>query len=280
MTIAVHYFVVAPEKQETEAIVGFKNSKKGLYLFPRYEILVHGSDKETSVSKETYYSIEIGDNIEGYMRADRHFVTEDQIQMERLYFVPVLIFLDGFWFFYLLKMLSERKFVKQREKLAKLFKTIFKSGEIAILVSLLLAGLVMTILVVTNVYHKLDKSNLIEAEATVLAKDRSYTRSPRGSFSTYELLLLYSDREDRAQVTKKAVTRTTFKAYDSKDELTLFYRKNNVDDTFIQAESFNEVWPALVSLFTLIISLYFVSAYFILRAWHRERQMKKKNEEA
>jgi len=268
LTAGVHYFVTAPEKEEAEATVMIKSVKKGLYLsplIPRYEIMVEGSDKATKVSKDTFNALEIGDEIEGYMRADRHFVTEDQIKSENIYFIPLLIGIYVAWLIFILNALGLMKFIERREKLNNALKHIITGLQITVLAIWFLVGALVTCLIAINVFHKVNASNLIETEAIVLDKSKKTVGSSKGFYTTYELLLRYSDEEGMVHVTNKAVTGETYWAYDDADLLTLFYRKNNVEDTFVQARSFGEIWQVFVNLFTFVLGLYFLSVYFLIR---------------
>jgi|SRR5699024_9816206 len=272
LTSGLHYLITDLQgDKEVEAKVLLKNSKKGLYLYPRFEVLVEGSDNASMISKEKYESIKIGDKVSGYIRGEESFVTEDDIQFELMIGIPILISFYIILLLWITGMLNSTAFVKRREKLRRTIMFTFLGSVTAILTIYLIAGFIMTSLLATNVFNKLNKFNLTETEAIVLGGDWNRTRSHRGgSYTTYELFLLYSDEENELYVTKKAVTGPTYEAYDVDDEITLFYRNNNVNDTFVQAESFEEIWPAFVNMFTFFIGLYLVSVFFIIRHWRKK----------
>lgn len=148
------------------------------------------------------------------------------------------------------------------------------------LIIYLISGLIMISLVATNAFHKLNKMNVIETDAIVLGGDWESIRSSQGgSYTTHELLLLYSDDKSETYITKKAVTGPTYRAYSRGDTITLFYRNNNVYDTFVQAESMKEIFPAFINFFTFIIGAYLVSLYSFYRNWRKKRQNKHNQQE-
>src|SRR5699024_10332364 len=59
-----------------EETIENKYSKKGLYLYPRFEIMVTNSERPSTVTKEQYESMKIGDSISGYKKNDETFVTD------------------------------------------------------------------------------------------------------------------------------------------------------------------------------------------------------------
>src|SRR5690625_7751388 len=60
--------------EPAEETIEFKYSKKGLYLYPRFEVLVSNSERPSTVSKEQFESIHVGDKISGYMKNADTFV--------------------------------------------------------------------------------------------------------------------------------------------------------------------------------------------------------------
>src|SRR5699024_8713162 len=92
LTSGAHYIITdIPLEEAVEDVVVEKNSKKGLYLYPRFEIKVEGSETPSMVSKEQFESIEIGDKVSGYMRNEDTFLTDKNIQMELMIGIPILV---------------------------------------------------------------------------------------------------------------------------------------------------------------------------------------------
>lgn len=283
LTSGFHYLIVDTnnlKEEPVEDIVTVKYSKKGLYLYPRYEVQVEGSETPAMVSKEQFETINEGDTITGYMRNEDTLLTEGNIHNELMIGIPILVFLYFVLFMWIIGLLNSTNFVKKRNKLSHVMKKAFKTTVTGILTIYLVAGFIMTSLVAVNIFHKLNKLNLTETDAIVLGGDWDRIRSNRGgSYTTYELLLLYSNDEDQVYVTKKAVTGPTYDAYDQGETVPLFYRNNNEYDTFVKAESIEEVVFAFVNVFTLIIGGYLVSVFYLIRHWRKKRKNKHEQEE-
>src|SRR5699024_4699645 len=86
-------FYQSIKDKPAEETVEVKYSKKGLYLYPRFEIYVTDSDRPNAVSRERFESIQPGDTINGYMKDGDTFVTEKDIQFDKLLGTPILIIL-------------------------------------------------------------------------------------------------------------------------------------------------------------------------------------------
>lgn len=280
LTSGAHYIITdIPLEEAVEDVVVEKNSKKGLYLYPRFEIKVEGSETPSMVSKEQFESIEIGDKVSGYMRDEDTFLTDKNIQMELMIGIPILVLFYLILFFWTIGLLNSTTFVKRRKKLHKVMLIALKSSVRVMFIIYFISGLIMISLVATNAFHKLNKMNVTETDAIILGGDWETIRSNQGSYTNHELLLLYSDDKDETYITKKAVTGPTYRAYSKGDTITLFYRDNNVYDTFVQAESKKEIFPAFINFFTFIIGAYLVSLYSFYRKWRKDRQNKSDQQE-
>lgn len=276
ITIGFHYLVVAAiqlKEEPVEREVIAKHTKKGLYLYPRFEIYVEDTERSSMISKEQFESIRIGDQVSGYIRDQETLMTDKDIQVELMIGIPILVFLYIALIFFILAMLNGTAFVKRRKKLSKFIFIAIGTLIKIVLVLYLLAGLIVLSLVAVNVFHKLNKFNLTEVDALVLGGDWEHTRSHRGGgYTNYELFLLYTDNNDEEHITKKAVTGATYRDYDQGDSITIYYRNNNVYDTFVQAKSMKEVWPAFVNLLTIILGIYVASTIAIIRKWYKKRK--------
>ncbi|HLQ73482.1 MAG TPA: DUF3592 domain-containing protein [Bacillota bacterium] len=267
--------MVWPVQDEAESTVLLKSAKKGLYLpalIPRYEVVVVGSDTPTKVSKDMYDSIELGDEISGYISSKGHFETDYHIKIEKMYFIPLMIILDTVWFFVVLEWLQSTKFVKRRKVIKKVINNIFSRATIVLAIILILISVITTILIGTNLYHKFNASHLTEVEATVINKARESNLTVQHMFPTYELLLRYTNEEGEMYVSNKAVTWTTYKAYDNGDKLTMLYRENNHEDTFIKIKSINEIWPAFLNWPLIILAISNVGIFIYIRFWRQDKQ--------
>src|SRR5699024_12302645 len=64
LTFGFHYLVADTGQLKEEAVereVVAKYTKKGLYLYPRFEVYVEGYENSAMISKEEFESINIGD---------------------------------------------------------------------------------------------------------------------------------------------------------------------------------------------------------------------------
>lgn len=192
--------------------------------------------------------------------------------MELMIGLPILVVIYAVLIVWMLAMLYSTTCVKRRKNLSTYtIKTIKNLGKM-ILVIYLMAGFIMLSLVAVNVFHKLNKFNLTKVDAYVMGGDWELTRSNRGgSYTNYELFLLYLDDERKRYITQKAVTGATYHEYERGDKITLFYRNNNAYDIFVQAKSMSEIWPAFLNFLTLILGLYVVSVFYLVRNWRKKR---------
>lgn len=279
-TLLLVYFNQTIKDEPVEETIEFKYSKKGLYLFPRFEIHVSNSERPSIVSKEQYESIAIGDKISGYKKNADTFVTEKDIQFEKGLGMVILFFLYFITLAYLGLLLKNTKFFAKSKKFKNILHQLIKINMYGFLTIYIVVGMLFTVLTATNVFHKLNKWNQTVGEATVLGGDFHQTRSQRGaSYTTYELFLLYQDKEGTNYITKKAVTGNTYNTYNSKEAVPLIYRNNNEYDTFIQTKHVNEVWPAFMNLYIFFITFYLISFFFLIKAWRKKKHKQSQQKE-
>lgn len=266
-------FTETIKDEPAEETVELKYSKKGLYLYPRFEVHVSNSERPSSVTKEQFEAIQIGDKISGYMKNEETFVTEKDIQFEKLLGIPILAVLYLATLSFGIGLLKNIRWIKNNKKRSNVLQKVVKVSISILLIMYVITGFVFTALTATNIFHKMNKWNLTEVEATVWGGDYNITRSYKGaSYTTYELLLQYQDESGKDHLTKKAVTGTTYNQYDVDEAIPLLYRNNDVYDTFMLTENINEIWPAFFNLYTFFLGFYFVSLFMMLKAWRRKKR--------
>lgn len=259
-----------------EETIKLKYSKKGLYLYPRFEILVSNSERPSTVSKAQFESIHVEDKISGYMKNAETFVTEKDIQFEKSLGIPILIVLYLGVLAFGVALLKGTKFITNSQTRKRILQRVLKISIYTFLTLYILLGLIFIALTATNIFHKMNKWDQTEVTATVLGGDFNETRTHRGaSYTTYELFLRYQDQAGEDHVTKKAVSGTTYNKYGMGEPIPLIYRNNNVYDTFIVTKSVNEIWPAIFNLYTLFIGFYLVSLVAMIKAWRKKKQNQK-----
>ena len=266
------------EGEPVEEIIEQKYSKKGLYLYPRFEIVVSNSDQPSRVTREQFESIQIGDQISGIRRGET-FLTSKDIQFEKRVSIPIFIFLYFGVFAYGGGLLREIKFIKGNQTLLNLLNRILRMLKAIVLATYISIGAYFVTMTATNAFNKLNKINQTEVIATLLDRDLLEIRTQRGaSYTTYELFLGYQDQEGNDYVTKKAVTRPTYYKYAFKESMPLTYRNNNMYDTFVSVEGTDEVLPAYFNLYTIFMGLYIFSLLIMFKAWRNKKNNKKEPE--
>ena len=266
-------FYQSIKDKPAEETVEVKYSKKGLYLYPRFEIHVTDSDRPNAVSRERFESIQPGDTINGYMKDGDTFVTEKDIQFDKLLGTPILIILYLALLAYGGSLFKNTAFFKKYNLDKGFMKKVFKTSAYAITILYILIGFIFITLTATNIIHKLNKSNQTEVTATVIGNDYEKTDSFRGgTYTIYELLLQYQDINGDNHTTKKAVTKTTYEKYDIKETVPLLYRNNDVYDTFIVTKGSDEIWGVFFNLYTFFLGFYVISVCVIIRVWRKKKR--------
>ncbi|MCT1902707.1 hypothetical protein [Oceanobacillus sojae] len=272
----LHFSLTIKDEPAVET-VEFKYSKKGLYLYPRFEVFVSNSERPSKVSKEQFESIQAGDKISGYMKNADTFVTEKDIRFEKTLAIPIFLFLYLSTFSVGLILLNSTKFIKNNQLYQKIVQRLYKISIYTMLTLYLLIGTTFVALTATNIFHKLNTWNQTEVTATILGGDFNEVRTQKGaSYTTYELFLRYQDKQGEDYITRKAVTGTTYSKYKIEEPIPLIYRNNNVYDTFVLTESAKEIWPAFINLYTIFIGIYIFSLFAMIRSWRKKKR--KQNE--
>src|SRR5699024_3533805 len=155
--------------------------------------------------------------------------------------------------------------------------TLYKMYKGVVLTSValyIITGLVFIGIMATNLFHKVNTGNQTEVTATVLDSEDEINRIVyRGiKYNTYELLLAYQDEEGEEHLTKKAMSSTTYKKYDSEDTLPLTYRNNNVYDTFISIRDSSEMIGSFLTIETTMLGFYIVTLIVIIRVWRKRKR--------
>src|SRR5699024_4956525 len=234
--------------------------------------MVTNSERPSTVTKEQYESMKIGDSISGYKKNDETFVTDKDIQFEISLGIVILIFLYLVIFIFVGILLKNTTFIKKGKKRQNILYHINKVNFLGVLIIFIIIGMAFTVLVATNAFHKLNTWNQITVEGTIIGGDYNETRGSRGaSYTTYELFIRYEGPQGNDLITKKAVTENTYKKYDVDKTIPLAYRQNNEYDTFISVKDFGEIWQAFVNLMMLFLSFYFIAMFFIIKAWRKGR---------
>src|SRR5699024_1430046 len=166
--------------EQIEATVEAKHIKKGLYLYPRFEVYVEDFESPMKVSKKEYEDLSIGDKVYGSVRNEDKLMTATEIKFELMIGIPILFVLYVVVLFWGLSMLNSSSFVKRRKKLYRIMMATRKSAVYILFSIYLIVGIVMLFLVGINTFNKVNKLNLTKTEAVVLGDDWDQIRSHRG----------------------------------------------------------------------------------------------------
>lgn len=273
-TVLFYNFSTTIEDKPAEEEVEIKYSKKGLYSYPRYKIHVTNSEESSTVTKQQFELIQPGDTITGYMKNEDSFITDKDFQFEKTLGTPILLFL----YLGVLAMggglLRSTKFFKDSVSRKNKLHKIFKGVIITLVTFYIITGLVFAGIMTTNLFNEVNKGNQTEVTATVLhSEDEINQLVYRGvKYNTYELILVYQDKEGEEYITKKAVSSTTYKKYESEETIPLRYRNNNVHDTFVGKKDSSEVVSAFLSIETIMIGFYIATVVFIIRTWRKRKR--------
>src|SRR5699024_5356465 len=110
----------------TEVTIESKHSKKGLYMYPRYEIKIEGMDEYSKISKEEFEHLRVGDTISGYLYSENSFTTdtERQFEMRLGIFIQFVLYLFVLFFFF--GMLNNTEFIKRHKKPHRIVSNVFR----------------------------------------------------------------------------------------------------------------------------------------------------------
>jgi len=273
-TFLFYHFGIAIKDRPAEEEVEVKYIQKGLYMYPRYKILVTNSENPSTVTKKQFDTIQIGDTISGYMKNEESFVTDKDVQFEKSLGIPILLFLYLAVFALAGGLFKSTTFFKNKMPGKEILLKIIKGATFALFYLFVITGLVLIGIVATNLFHKLNSWNKTEVEAMVLnANDEKHLIPYRAiRYNTYELLLTYQDKEREYHITNRAVSSATYDKYEPGDAITISYRNNNVYDTFIETESADEKIPVFLSIQTFLMVVYIAIVIAIIRGWRKKKR--------
>lgn len=274
LTSLFYDFSSTIKDKPAEEKVEVKYSKKGLYSYPRYKIHVTNSEQPSTVTREQFELIEPGDTVAGYMKNEDSFVTDQDIQFDKTLGIPILIFLYLGVLVFGGGLFRSTKFFKNNAAHKRTLYKMYKGVVFTSVALYIITGLVFIGIMATNLFHKINTGNQTEVTATVLDSEDEVNRIVyRGiKYNTYELLLAYQDEEGEEHLTKKAMSSTTYKKYNTEETLPLTYRNNNVYDTFISTRDGSEMIGAFLTIETTMLGFYIVTLIVIIRVWRKRKR--------
>lgn len=216
--------------------------------------------------------INMGDTISGYETSYGDFRTALDKRYENLIGLVVLVVLYCLTAFFSAGLLQNVRFIAKDDKRRRIARKITMAFLYLLLGLFIVVGTIFAALTLNNLFHKINTLNQTEVEGLVLTGD--YNRSGTGRYMhmEYELFIYYQDNEANEYITKKAVTRQTYSLYNQEDPIKLAYRNSNPHDIFIVTIESKEVLGAFTHIFSVIMGLYFILVFLILRKFMKKRR--------
>lgn len=282
VSMYVDYYLTS-EREPSERYVLEKQSEKGLFLGPRYQIITDRGGGLSFVTKKEFESLEIGDTIKGHSTNGHYFYTK----MDDFYESSLLIFLvltTGALFIICLvgfivsipwieKKLTEQNKPKQKKKKKKKkieFWMLLLGGIIAI-------GLVYNTLYTVNLLHKLMPIGQTTVEAEIVDRESDINITSKGNYSTHFLTVVFKAEDGQTYRVKKEITGSTYNQWQDHSTIDIRYRNHNPYNIFVKTKSVLEVISVLLHRWTIIyILVLFIIFGTATYCWENRRRRRKK----
>lgn len=260
------------EAKPVEKTIERIHIKKGLYLYPRYEVVVEGEEQSNDITKEQFESHDFGDTISGYETSYGDFRTTLDKRYENTIGLVILIVLYWSTIFFGAGLLQNARFIAKDDKRVNVVEKITMTFLYMILGLFIVVGTVFAALTINNLFHKVNTSNQTVVEGIVLTGDYNRSGTGRHMHTEYELFIYYLDNQANEYITRKAVTRQTYASYEQEEPIEIAYRNSNPADIFVVTKDSKEVIGAFTHIFAIMIGLYFVLLFFIVRKFVKKRR--------
>lgn len=263
------------DAKEVEKTIERIHIKKGLYLFPRYEIDVVGEERSNDITKGQFESLSFGDTIHGYETSYGDFRTDLDKRYENIIGFVILLVLYSLTAMFTFGLMQNASFIKKNDKKLHMMQKLITGSTYIPLSLLFIIGAIFTAITFNNVFHKVNTFNQTKVEGIVLSGEYNKTGSGRRTQTDYELFIYYEDTEGNDYITKKAVTGETYGLYDVEDPIKIAYRNNNPHDIFIRTNKVNEVIGAFTHIYAIVIGLYLVAVGAFIVGFIKKYRRKK-----
>lgn len=236
-----------------------KFTHKGLYFEQRYFVELSNGDTH-SVFKRDFNRLEKGDLYNPFFHAlswkDFTLIftmlgTITILFLSMTYFFAFLIFRETKWF--------QKLEIKRNELMAWFVSVIEKNEKTKdrwkkwSLLLLIIAMSIPNLLLAKNIIIKTIPIGKESATAVII--DREIVRSTgyRRVSNTYTLTYIFKDQDNSVYKTKKDVSEKTYRNYEYKPTIPIFYRKKFPYESFIDIQSIDEVFSSIFRRSNLII---------------------------
>lgn len=295
---------VKSEREPAEQVVLEKQSKKGLFFGPRYQVITNYDHAPSYVTKKEFEALDLGDKVKGYATNTQHFFTK----MDDVFAYSILIFLGLMFGPPLILCLivlfativdigrkptkqdkprqaqnlrkRKRKVKKKRRKLE--FWMVLLGGFLAI-------GLVHNGLYTLNLFYKLIPIGQTTVEAKIIDRESDINITSRGNYSTHYLTVLFPAEDGETYRVTKEVSGSTYNKWANESSVEIRYRNKNPYDIFIPITSVLEVISVLLHRWTFLYVLilfiiigsitYYLEGLPYRRAQRRRRRQEKERQQ-
>ncbi|WP_203364223.1 hypothetical protein [Bacillus sp. REN10] len=240
---------------EQEAIVIDKIGEKSLFTPPSYYVRVKLPNGEevnalNRISKKQIHELEPGDRISGLATSSISFLTiRDMLFGNILYLVAILLFglfSIGSVFLLISEILpAVERFLEEKTFLGR------TTNGMGILIGVTAIFMYFASTFLYNLFHKLIPWMKASTEAKIIDK-YSYITYRKHEDSTYQLTLLFEDRNGHEMKVIKEVTENTYGHYVIGDPLPISYRQSNPYDIFVNGTNGADIIDTLFYNETLI----------------------------
>lgn len=255
-------------QQATEKTIELKMVEKGIYFGPFYKAITNDHSKHR-ITQNEFYDTQM-EKISGFKTDDEPFFTTLDFMFYIIYFIIILIILLIIVLFcitYFYRRFYHRSIFSWR----KFFNKYFKPQVKYFIIMYLLISLVFLVVAFKNMYpnllpfgHTYTRAKIIDQEIT--------KRYGRFSVNDYYFVLTYTDDEDNHYLSKTQVGPSTFRDYERKYSVPIYYETNHPANHAIHYQSLEKL-VLLLPVTDSIILLGIIYSY--IKIYHRWKSKRK-----
>lgn len=262
-TVWMYYsFFLTQEKEPAEYFVLEKQSEKGLFFGPRYQVITDNSESGNYINKKEFDTLQFGDKVTGFETSDYGFFTKTDQLYDGVLLMFLIVVLGAVFLFLMFRAIAQVPWVNRKLKKREAQRRQKNPKEwlgLGLLVVISILLFTYSLLFTINLFHKVVPINQTEVEGHIVDREYQRTVARRGVYSTYYLTIVFTTEDDQVYQVKKGVTGTTYYKHEYKTAIDISYRNRNPYDIFIKTESMGELIGTIISFRTFI---YIASLFF------------------
>lgn len=268
-------FFLTSDKEAVAYEVLEKQSEKGLFMKPRYQVIVNSdSDVPNYVSKKQFDSLDVGDMIHGHETFEYGFFTKmDQFYDGSLLLIGIIFFALMFLiilFGFIVTIPTVDDYFNKREEKETPKKEKRNWTGMGFLIIVVIFMLIYSIPYTVNLVHKLVPINQTVTQGEIIDSEYNRNTTPKADYSTYEFTILFTAHDEKEYQVKKGVTSLTYDMYQHGSMIDIKYRNKNPYDIFIQTQDVNEFFGVIFNVHTLIYGFIIFIFYLLFRHYSTE----------